>query len=416
MKTDLNKVLIIAGASIICLFILIFVIVATFWPNKKENVNTTDVNSVEVAGTVNPNVPTQAVRKGSIWKSEDGGASFVPQLLAAGNAPETADILTFTFHPTVPGFVILGTAANGLFKTENGGSTWASIVFPPKNIYSFILDKNRPDNRMFASGVSSGYGKVFRTDDGGANWRAVYTEPGQSSLITALAQHPRTPTIIFAGTNSGTLVKSSDGGETWKNIGNVIKGSIADITFDSGRTAIMYLFSQGKLYYSADNGTSWVNWEEQKKKEVEDLKDLAADLSRNGRKAEANALKDEAAALTDRNKTDKAPSGVAVFVPDPKQSGVIYAGTSEGLFRSVSSGKYWSELNIIESAKKFTISSIAVNPNNSNEIVFVAGKAFYKTLNRGETWSVTPLESDRDASFVAYDPSNPQKIFIGLSK
>ena len=71
-------------------------------------------------------------------------------------------------------------------------------------------------------------------------------------------------------------------------------------------------------------------------------------------------------------------------------------------------------MNIIESAKKFSIRSIAVNPKNSKEIVFVAGRAFYKSIDEGATWSVTGLDVDRDAFFVSYDPFDPKYLFLGL--
>jgi photosystem II stability/assembly factor-like uncharacterized protein len=110
------------------------------------------------------------------------------------------------------------------------------------------------------------------------------------------------------------------------------------------------------------------------------------------------------------------PSGIVSIAPDPAVSGTLYAGTNAGLFRSTDYGKYWYELNIIESAKQFPIRSIAVNPKNPKEVVFVSGKAFYKSTNGGETWAITSLSVDRDASFVAYDPFDPKYLLIGLRK
>ena len=118
--------------------------------------------------------------------------------------------------------------------------------------------------------------------------------------------------------------------------------------------------------------------------------------------------------LSERNQANKMPTGIISIASDPTRSGVIYAGTSNGFFKSTDFGKYWTEINIIESAKKFPIRSIAVNPKNSEEIVFVSGKAFYKSIDSGQTWFVTGLTVDRGASFVSYDPFDSEYLFVGL--
>jgi photosystem II stability/assembly factor-like uncharacterized protein len=211
-------------------------------------------------------------------------------------------------------------------------------------------------------------------------------------------------------------VKSVDGGNTWRNIGNKITGVIKNICFDATKQQSTYLLSfQSKIYYSSDGGSKWIDWEEEKMNEVNEMNKRANDLTVAGNFDGANELRKQANALMTRNMENKMPTGVNLIAADPKTSGTIYAGTNSGLYRSVDFGKYWYELDIIESARSYPIKSIAVNPKDSKEIVFVAGKAFYKSTNSGATWSVTPLSADRNASFVAYDPFNTKTIFIGVS-
>ncbi len=331
---------------------------------------------------------------GSLWKTEDGGKTFVVKSQVDEKSSITkADILSIAYHPKQAMTIYVSSVDSGIFKTENGGNTWTPISFPPKKIYSFILDKNDPDNRMFASGMVNNWGKIFRTDDGGVTWRDVYTEPGQNTPITALSQHFRDRNVIFAGTATGTVVKSTDSGETWKNIGSNINGLIGEIAFDSEENQVVYLLTfSDKLYYSPDGGMKWINWEEEKSKEASMVKQKISNLNAQG----------------------PMPSGIISIMSDPTRSGVIYAGTNHGLYRSTDFGKYWSEFNIIESAKKFPIRSIAVNPQNPKEIVFVAGKAFYRSIDDGATWMTTGLNVDRGASFVTYDPFDPRYLLMGL--
>lgn len=353
---------------------------------------------------------------GSLWKTEDGGKNFVPKSQIDEKTSITkSDILSIAYHPRQPGTIYVSSVDNGIFKTENNGEQWMNIPFPPKRIYSFILDKNDPDNRMFASGMVNDWGKIFRTDDGGTTWKDVYTEPGQQTAVTALSQHFRDRNVIFAGTAAGTVVKSVDSGETWKNVGNAINGLVADIAFDAEQNFTTYLLVFGKtLYYSSDGGIKWNDWEDLKRKEVDVLQEKMRKAQISDNKAEVTRLQKQISTLNERNQKNKVPSGIVSIMPDPTRSGVIYAGTSRGFFRSTTFGKYWDEINIIESAKKFSIRSIAVNPKNSKEIVFVAGKAFYKSVDDGATWMTTGLNVDRGASFVTYDPFDSQYLFLGL--
>lgn len=365
-----------------------------------------------------PSGLSEAIGKGSIWKSDDGGDTFFPQSKIDEKINiEKADILSIAYHPSKPASVFVGTVDNGIFSTDNGGDTWRQIVFPPKKIYSFIPDKNDPDRRMFASGVLGNQGKMFRTDDGGENWKDIYSEPGQGTFVSALSQHFADRNVIFAGTSSGTVVKSVDGGNTWKNIGNKIDGAVSDIAFDASRKMVSYLLAIGqRMYYSSDGGAQWIDWENAKRKEVQSIRDAATKLSAKGDQKGAQKKQKQAQELSERNQKNQMPQGIVSITADPRISGTLYAGTSAGLFRSTDYGKYWYEINIIESAKRFPIRSIAINPKNSKEIVFVAGKSFYKSVNNGETWAITALNVDRDASFVAYDPFDPKYMIIGLRK
>lgn len=351
-----------------------------------------DQNVIPVpGGLVSKNV------KGSVWKSEDGGQSFVVKSsVDATHIIDTAEILSVNFHPTKPLTIVLGTIDNGVFRTENGGETWTPIVFPPKRIYSFIIDRRDPDTRMFASGVMNGQGKIFRTDDSGANWKAVYTEPGSDTFVSALAQDPWNADIIYAGTNAGTLLRSDDAGDTWKNLGGKPEyGIVSYIVFDAKqRNSLSFLAYEKKTYHSSDGGNTWIDWDTVRAQEQRQAL-LKGDIPAPGGEA--------------------TPGQILYLTADPTQSGVLFAGTSQsGVFRSDNKGKSWTKLNIIDSASKFPIRSIAIDPKNSRNIIFIAGKTTYRSTDAGATWSVTEINTDRAASVITYDPFDPRFLFLGL--
>lgn len=338
---------------------------------------------------------------GSVWRSGDGGKTFEPKVFVDEKRKLTkADVLSISFLTRqdqtkarelkrTPD-VYIGTVADMIFRTADGAEVWEPVNFPPQKVYSFIASRRSVD-RMYATGVVGNRAKIYRTTDGGITWEDVYSEPGVGTVIVSLEEDPKDVNVLFAGTSTGTVVKSTDGGDTWKNVGANVSGPVTTIAFDAVEQNTMYLlaFNAG-FYISRDFGESWNTWDK----------------------------------IRSDNKTPSSSSvqtrlpiqGLSFLIADPQISGTVYAGTQTGFFRSTNFGEEWGKINIIESAEKFPIRAFAVNPRNSDEIVFVAGHAFYKSMNRGETWSVHLLDVDREVSVIAYDPYAPETIYLGLRK
>lgn len=338
------------------------------------------------------------VTQGALWRSTDGGQSFEPKIeVDEKRRITTADVLDISFvmrdasgdlNPQRAPSVFLGTVDNGIFKSNDSGELWEPRDFPPKKVYRFLADQINPE-RLFATGVVNNFGKLFRTKDGGTTWRDVYTEPGAGTVILSLAQSRQDPETIFAATSNGVVVRSMDSGETWKNVGSSLKGPITEIVFDPKLPSRLYALSFEKnIFRSDDNGEIWID----------------------PTNVEVNTT-DPAPA------NQVSPGSMVALVADPYLAETLYVGTKNGgILRSRNGGTTWEKLNIIESAEQFAIRAIAINPKNSREISFVAGHTFYKSTNSGETWSVVPLDIDREVSVLVYDPFDPNVLYLGLRK
>lgn len=323
---------------------------------------------------------------GSILKSSDAGVSFDPKVKIDDKVslPES-DILTINFDPNNSAILYVGTEADGIFRSWDGAEHWERITFPPERVFGIIVDV-RNSERLLATGVWKKTGKIYESTDSGKNWKEVYTEPGEGTVVSSITQSRLAPNIIYAGTSGGVLLKSENGGETWKNFG-LAKGPVTDIyPHPTNKDAFIAVVFNIGVIRTTDGG---IKYSETK------ASDFPADP---------------------RNANQNISGTVLTLTRDPLRPEVFYAGMQGGMYRTDDAGKTWKNIDIIESSRKFPIRAIAVNPMNSNEISYSAGDTFYRSLDAGKSWMTTRLQSDKGVSTIAYDWMNPKTVYIGLRK
>lgn len=157
-------------------------------------------------------------------RSTDGGASWTTVLDEMVRALVT--------DPTTPDRLFAGTQPAALWRSDDGGLTWAELsgpgapveratwylpgetpleTLPLARVAACLTDPRAP-GRIYA-GIE--VGGVWRSDDGGAHWQQ--RSAGLPSLaIHALALHPLEPETLFAATETG-VYRSVDGGAGWES-------------------------------------------------------------------------------------------------------------------------------------------------------------------------------------------------------
>jgi len=123
--------------------------------------------------------------------------------------------------------------------------------------------------------VGSASGGVWKSQNGGVTFKPVFDkEPVQS--IGAVTIDPTNPKVVWVGTgeswvrNSVSIgdgvYKSTDGGDTWTNLGLKESEHIAQILVDPTSSTTVYVCATGKLwsdsdergvYKTTDGGTTW---------------------------------------------------------------------------------------------------------------------------------------------------------------
>ncbi len=115
---------------------------------------------------------------------------------------------------------------------------------------SFISpDPAKPN--VLVIGTLSG---VWRTADGGSTWGRVNERLGS---VRALARHPiQSNVLLAAGTRSGYVYRSTDGGQTWSPLVANAPMDVVQLEFNADGTRLAAI-SGGDLYVSTDLGGSW---------------------------------------------------------------------------------------------------------------------------------------------------------------
>lgn len=121
------------------------------------------------------------------------------------------------------------------------------------NIYS--LCRSEANTNVFYAGSETG--EVYRSSDGGNTWSNVSYDFATNQGVTAIATSPTDPDRVLAGTWS-YLHSSTDGGQTW--IQNSITGNFKanEILFHPDNAQIIFLAGDDGLRRSSDGGATWV--------------------------------------------------------------------------------------------------------------------------------------------------------------
>lgn len=204
--------------------------------------------------------------EGGLYKSTDGGATWVKKSDGLGNAgnlhamririhPKTGDI-----YCMITGFRKGSTfpVPGGLWVSKNGGDSWTDVTasnkFPRPT--DFAMDPN--DDKVIYVNASTipgaEIGGIFKTTDGGASWKRLLTDADFGKWCSpsyyegsTVNLHPDDANIVYVGTESHGLWYSTDAGKTFQPYESFPFGSPQNVAFDPAdhKTMIVTTFGGG---------------------------------------------------------------------------------------------------------------------------------------------------------------------------
>jgi hypothetical protein len=168
------------------------------------------------------------------------------------------------FHPTDVNIFYAGTPGGGIWKTTDGGSTWVPLSdnIAQTGVTSIVVDPVDPN--IIYIGTGDGYGNldvkgigVLKSINGGATWQTTGLSwvTSQQNVVSAMEMSPTNTSVLVAATTAG-LYKTTDAGATWTQLRT---GRHQDVKFKPGDGNTLYttVSSSANIFKSVDGGTNW---------------------------------------------------------------------------------------------------------------------------------------------------------------
>ncbi|HEX8617147.1 MAG TPA: glycosyl hydrolase [Thermoanaerobaculia bacterium] len=299
-----------------------------------------------------------------------------------------------------------GSVGGGVWKTTDGGETWAPVSdgFFGGSIGAVAVSEWDPNVVYAGTGEKTVRGNVSHGDgmwksvDAGKTW--TYAGLKESRHIPRVRIHPRNPDLVYAavlghlfGPNQERGVyRSKDGGKTWERVlfANENAGAI-DLTLDPTNPRILYastwrvrrtpysLESGGEgsaLWKSTDGGDTWTN-------------------------------------LSANKGLPKGPLGIIGVTVSRTNAQNVYAiieAEEGGVFRSRDGGETWTKTNDSRELRQraWYYTRIYADPKDEDAL-YVLNVNFHKSKDGGKTFR--PIDTPHgDNHDLWIDPNDPLRM------
>ncbi len=197
------------------------------------------------------------------YKSTDGGITW--------STYSVIDCYFYSMkvHPTSSAIIFAagqvwenqaGKYVMGFLKSTDGGVNWTKFPLNTYGGYAYCLalDPSNPDY-IYVGGcyINPGsYSRVYKSTDGGSTFTDVSSGLPEGSIIYSLAIHPINTNIIYAGTSSAGIYRSTSSGDSWSQVCTYLY--IYALSTSAVAPNLVYAGGDATVYKSTDSGESWL--------------------------------------------------------------------------------------------------------------------------------------------------------------
>ncbi len=337
--------------------------------------------------------------------------------------PDGGDVRSLSYDPHNPNRIFLGNSTGKLFLSEDGGHSWTRFAHLG-DTDDYVLDRiaisNQDSNTMFVAAWSvqnQQAGDVFRSMDGGKTWQTLPGMHGKS--VRAFAISASDPQTLVAGALDGVF-RSVNGGQNWQKISppsQEIK-NIESLAIDPKDPSVIYAGTWHLAWKTSDGGANWEHIN--KDRGLIDDSDVFSMIvdSTNSSVVFASACsgiyKSENAGQQ-FHKIQGIPFSARrtrVLKQDPSNPQIVYAGTTEGLWKTMDQGKTWKQV----SSPEVVVNDVLVDPRNSQRVLLATDRAGVLASDDGvQTLTASNHGyAHRFVSSIVADKNDPNMILVGL--
>ncbi len=284
--------------------------------------------------------------------------------------------------PSDPKAIYLGSRGQGLYYSYDLGDSWQKANgLGDRFIYAVTVDPTDKCTIYVTDGAA-----IFKTEDCSRTWKSIYSDLNNRGIrsITLNADAPKT---IFASLMSGSVIRSLDGGSSWKSI-KTFNQNIQYIVADPLTPGRLYVAGvDSGLVRSDDNGVTW--------------KSITSGLQNY-----SDSLYFYRLAL------------------HPKEKNTLYWLSKYGILVSKDAGETWTDLKLLSPPGSVNIYAFAVNPANSKEMYYVgtilgeegaSRSTFYKSVDGGNNWVTKKLPSNTIPVTLLINPTDSKVLTMGFT-
>jgi hypothetical protein len=362
------------------------------WTARNTGIETLEVTSIKnkpgyiLAGTFG----------GGVYRSTDNGQTWI--------APSNSGDIAVTSMVVNDPYILVGTVGDGIQRSSDNGATWTQLVSP-----NFIDAMCISGIKIFAS--SSFY--TYASTNNGNTWFEVTALTG--ALINSY--YCEGNTIIAGGVNK--IYRSTDNGNTFVTINLNFSFGIVNIYSITAVGSVLFMgTSYDGVYKSTNNGSTWFS-----ANVGMGPKDVRAVTNTNSSTLIAGShyvgmYRSTNLGLSWNKSLAGFPAGTSILSLLESGSS-IYAGTRDGVYRTVNNGNNWAKLTGTNDTVNY---SSVWAMCESGGVIYASmhlyfNATIYKSTNNGINWiRCAGAGLPSGLSFIKGLVASGDKIIAGTNK